>query len=313
MVVLFSSVISVRLFTPLPSHSSPKRLPSFFCALTLRAPSVFCFGFCLSLRRALLSLPPAPWQIRILLASLLTFFQIQFPLSSSPMLTLWRSPSHKVTHPLSPALDPARLSGPNFLKWKRFVETTLRARQLFKHCTAPPLPVTHAHYAAWDAEEQFILGWLVTHTLTPEFHDHFPHQKTVKCFWDQAQAFCGLEDDNWQLFSCISRALALRQGTLTISDYFITYQAHWDEVDYYMPTDDPTCLSYRNFLKMRLLTFLNGLNREYAEIRKRALRCKEGLPTFASLVKELKEEESHSLLHGASITDIARDSSALLT
>ena len=80
-----------------------------------------------------------------------------------------------------------------------------------------------------------------------------------------------------------------------------------------MPTNDPTCLSYQNFLKMRLLTFLNGLNLKYAEIRKRALRCKEGLPTFASLVKELKEEESHSLLHGASVIDIARDSSALLT
>ena len=157
------------------------------------------------------------------------------------------------------------------------------------------------------------MGWLVTHTLTLEFHNRFPLQKTVKFFWDQAQAFCGLEDDNWQLFSCISRALALRQGTLTISDYSITYQAYWDEVDYYMPTDDPTCLSYRNFLKMRLLTFLNGLNWEYAEIRKRALRCKEGLPTFVSLVKELKEKESHSLLHGASVTYIARDSSALLT
>ena len=80
-----------------------------------------------------------------------------------------------------------------------------------------------------------------------------------------------------------------------------------------MPIDDSTCLSYCNFLKMHLLTFLNGLNREYAKIRKRALRCKEGLPTFASLVKELKEEESHSLLYGASVTDIARDSSALLT
>ena len=104
--------------------------------------------------------------------------------------------SHKVTRPIPPVPDPARLSGPNFLKWKRSVETTLCARQLFKHYTAAPLPVTHAHYAAWDAEEQFILGWLVTHTLTSELHDHFPHQKTVKCFWDQAQAFCGLEDNN---------------------------------------------------------------------------------------------------------------------
>ena len=182
MVVLFSSAISVRLFTPLPSHSSPKHLPSFFCALALRAPSVFCFGFCLSPRRALLSSScamadshSASLSSAVLPDTIPAVVFTDADFVEKPL-------SHKVTHPLPPAPDPARLSGPNFLKWKRFVETALRARQLFKHCTAPPLPVTHAHYAAWDAKEQFILGWLVTHTLTPEFHDRFPHQKTVKCF-----------------------------------------------------------------------------------------------------------------------------------
>ena len=66
--------------------------------------------------------------------------------------------SHKVTHLLPPVPESMHLNGLNFLKWQRFVETTLRSRQLFKHCTGTPLTATHPHYAAWDAEEQFILG-----------------------------------------------------------------------------------------------------------------------------------------------------------
>ena len=60
--------------------------------------------------------------------------------------------SHKVVNPLAYPTDAGRLSGPNVLKWSRFVKSTLRARQLFKHCTAPALPVSHPHYAAWDAD-----------------------------------------------------------------------------------------------------------------------------------------------------------------
>ena len=202
--------------------------------------------------------------------------------------------SHKVTHPLPPVPKSMRLNGPNFLKWQRFVETTLRSRQLFKHYTGTPLTATHPHYAAWDAEEQFILGWFVTHSLTPEFHDRFPHQKTVKGFWDQAHHFCGRGGDYWMLFNLISRAHALRQGSVSIFEYALAHQTLWDEVDHYLPTDDPKCRSYQNTLLTRLLGFLSGLNREYDDIRRQALRCKDGLPKLADLVKELQEEESHS-------------------
>ena len=83
-------------------------------------------------------------------------------------------------------------------------------------------------------------------------------------------------------------------------------------MDYYLPTDDPKCLSYQTLLT-RLLGFLSGLNREYDDIRRRALHCKNGLPKLAELVKELKEEESHFLLHGFPATEVSRDSSTLLT
>ena len=115
------------------------------------------------------------------------------------------------------------------------------------------------------------------------------------------------------LFSLISRAHALRQGSLSISEYALAYQTLWDEVDYYLPTDDPKCRSYQNTLLTRLLGFLSGLNREYDDIRRQALRCKDGLPKLADLVKELQEEESHFLLHGRPPMETTRDSCALLT
>ena len=98
-----------------------------------------------------------------------------------------------------------------------------------------------------------------------------------------------------------------------ISEYALLHQSLWDEVDYYLPTDDPKCLSYQNTLLTRLPEFLSGLNREYDDIRRHALHYKNGLPKLVEFVKELEEEESHFLLHGFPAMEVSRDSSALLT
>ncbi|XP_078445147.1 uncharacterized protein LOC144714299 [Wolffia australiana] len=188
--------------------------------------------------------------------------------------------SYKITHPLPLVPESTLLRGPNLLQWSRFIETTLKSRQLYKHCTEHPLTADHPHYAAWDAEEQFILGWLSTFTLAPDFRDRFPHQKTVK-------------------------------GALCRSPIMLSHKKAWDEVDHYLPTDDPKCKTYQNMLILRIMGFLNGLNREYEAIRRRALHNKDGPPDLETLVQELQEEESHLLLHGTPTSDPA-ESSALL-
>ncbi|XP_078448284.1 uncharacterized protein LOC144716891 [Wolffia australiana] len=220
--------------------------------------------------------------------------------------------SHKVTHSLPAVPDTTCLQGPNLLQWRHFVETTLKARQLFKHCTQAPLPSTHPHYAAWEAEEHFVLGWLYTTSLAPSFRERFPRCATVKGFWDQANKFCGREGDNWRLFMLVAKASNFRQGALSISDYALEHKKLWDEVDYYLPTDDPTCKSFQNTLRLRLLGFLYGLNKEYDDTRRHALHRKEGLPSIDDLVKELQEEESHFHVIGTLSSEAARDSTALL-
>ncbi|XP_078446817.1 P-loop containing nucleoside triphosphate hydrolases superfamily protein isoform X2 [Wolffia australiana] len=110
----------------------------------------------------------------------------------------------------------------------------------------------------------------------------------------------------------VAKASNLRQAALSISDYALEHKKLWDEVDYYLPTDDPTCKSFQNTLRLRFLGFLYGLNKEYDDTRRRALHRKDGLPSIDDLVKELQEEESHFHVLGTLSPEAARDSTALL-
>ena len=114
------------------------------------------------------------------------------------------------------------------------------------------------------------------------------------------------------MFELVAHAQDLRQGTLTIMEYALAHKSLRDEVAYYLLVNDPLCQAFQNTLRIRLLGFLNGLNKEYADIRRRALRNKGGLPTINSLVKELQEEESGLHVHATPAVDASRESTALL-
>ena len=114
------------------------------------------------------------------------------------------------------------------------------------------------------------------------------------------------------MFELVAHAQGLRQGTLKIMEFALAHKSLWDEVDYYLPVDDPLCQAFKNTLRIRLLGFLNGLHKEYADIRHWALRNKGGLPTIDSLVKELQEEEIGLRVHGNPAVDASRESTALL-
>ena len=73
------------------------------------------------------------------------------------------------------------------------------------------------------------------------------------------------------------------------------------------------CKAFQNTIRLRLLGFLNGLDKEYDDICHCALHHKDGLLTIDTLVKELQEEESHFHLHGVPSLEASRDSTALLT
>ncbi|XP_078437265.1 uncharacterized protein LOC144707885 [Wolffia australiana] len=216
-------------------------------------------------------------------------------------------PSPKIGAPLPPAPDNCRLSAPNLMSWLKFVEYTLRGRLLQKHLTCQPLPVTDPHFPAWSAEQYFVHSWLLTHTLSREVYDKFLHLTTPREIWEHARRYCGHDADDWKIFTLAERASVLRHGTMSIMDYSLAHQALWREVDYYMPVGDPNCVDRRHALKLRYMSFLDKLNPEYADVRRRALHSQTPLPDFDGLVKELTEVES-SLRRQRPLLDLPAES-----
>ncbi|XP_078442922.1 uncharacterized protein LOC144712498 [Wolffia australiana] len=221
-------------------------------------------------------------------------------------------PSPKIGLPLPPAPDCCRLSAPQLLAWIKFVESTLKGRLLHNHLICPSLPSTDPHYVAFDAEQNFVHSWLLNHTLSPSVYDKYLHLTTPKEIRDHAHKYCGHDADHWRIFSLVERAGALRQGTMSIMDYSLAHTALWWEVDYYMPVGDPNGVDRRHTLCLRFLPFLNRLNPEYAEVRRRTLRTKGTLPDFDAVVKELIETES-SLRRDRFEVETSADSTALLS
>ena len=134
-------------------------------------------------------------------------------------------------------------------------------------------------------------------TLHLDIYSKFRNRFTVKDFWDQAKAFGGSDRDNWCLFDIVDRLGRLIQGPMSIADYSMAHQELWDDIDYYAHGEQTENADRRVTLRIRLLAYLSGLNPAYANIRRQALHCQEGLPYFNALVQELTEEESHSKLH----------------
>ncbi|XP_078442299.1 uncharacterized protein LOC144711997 [Wolffia australiana] len=222
-------------------------------------------------------------------------------------------PSSKIGTPLPVPVDSQRLRGPNILHWMTFVETTLQARLLFKHCTHPPVPKTSPYFSAWQAEEHFIRGWLLNQTLHPEIYSKFRNRLTVKAFWDQARSFGGSDQNNWRLFRISTSLSKIVQGTMSIADYAMAHREKWDDIDYYAPGEGTDNADRRVTVRLRLMGFLAGLNPVYDAISSQALKRAEGLPDFDSLVQELTEAESHSQFRQSTPVDPISDSSALLT
>ncbi|XP_078437279.1 uncharacterized protein LOC144707896 [Wolffia australiana] len=203
-------------------------------------------------------------------------------------------PSSKIGTPLPVPVDSQRLRGPNILQWMTFVETTLQARLLFKHCTHPPIPKMSPYFSAWQVEEHFIRSWLLNQTLHPEIYSKFRNRLTVKAFWDQAHSFGGSDQNNWRLFRISTSLSKIVQGTMSIADYAMAHREKWDDIDYYAPGEGTDNADRRVTVQLRLMGFLAGLNPAYDAISSQALKRAEGLPDFDSLVQELTEAESHS-------------------
>nr|GEV12119.1 ribonuclease H-like domain-containing protein [Tanacetum cinerariifolium] len=150
----------------------------------------------------------------------------------------------------------------------------------------------------WERCNVIVLGWILRSLSTDLYLGKVYFEIAAK-MWDELKETYDKIDGS-MIFSVIHKIHGLKQGELSVSDYYHKLNSLWREFD--TLTLLPTCTyaAHEGVLKhnqlVRLMQFLTGLNDVYQPIRSNLL-AKEPLPDVKEAFNIVSREESHRGLH----------------
>ena len=160
-------------------------------------------------------------------------------------------------------------------------------------------------------------SWLIN-SMTNEICENFLLYKTAKEMWDAVKETYSTKENTAEQVDIVNVLHDLRQGDLTLTNYYNILGRHWQQLDVYEEYDwncPEDAAKYQKIVEKRQLFkfLLGGLNKDLDEIRGRILGTK-ALPTIREAFTEVKREESRKKLMLGKQTAVAiTESSALAT
>lgn len=153
---------------------------------------------------------------------------------------------------------------------------------------------TDPQYKTWKAANNMVMSWLMN-SMTNEIGENFLLYETAKEIWDAVKETYFNNENTSLLFEVESILHDLRQGNMSVTQYFNTLTRHWQQIDLYeelewkCPDDG---LKYKKIVdKKRVYKFLIGLNKNLHEVRGRIMGQKP-LPNIREVFSEVRREES---------------------
>lgn len=189
-----------------------------------------------------------------------------------------------------------KLNGQNFLQWARSVRLFLQGKGKEEYITgdAEQPRKDDPNSQKWRLENSLVMSWLLN-TMTNEVGENFMYYNTAKEIWDAAKETYSNVDNTSAIFEIKSLLNDLRQGDLTVTEYFNTLTRYWQQLDTYEEIEWK-CIEdskqYKEIMeKDRIYKFLLGLNKNLDEVRGRVLGTKP-LPKVREVFAEIRREES---------------------
>lgn len=146
--------------------------------------------------------------------------------SVSPALIIPDSSSNLVTS--------HKLHGHNFLQWSQSVFMFICSRgkdgHLIGEITAPE-PID-PKYQAWKTDDHLVMSWLIN-SMTTEVRENFMLFRIAKEIWEVARDTYSSTKNSSELFEIETRLYNLRQGELSVTQYFNTLTRCWLQLDMY--------------------------------------------------------------------------------
>ena len=157
---------------------------------------------------------------------------------------------------------------------------------------------TDPKFRAWKTDDHMVMSWLIN-SMTTEVGESFLLYRTAKEIWEAARETYSSTENTSALFEIETRLYDLRQGDLSVTQYFNMLTRYWLQLDMYEVyswkcPDDSTL--YRKIVEQkRTFRFLLGLNKDLDEVRGRIMGIKP-LPTIREAFAEVRREESRKKL-----------------
>ncbi|KAI9162379.1 hypothetical protein LWI28_026726 [Acer negundo] len=189
-----------------------------------------------------------------------------------------------------------KLNGHNYLQWSQSVSMFIcgKGRDDYitgvANCPAKEDPT----YKQWKSENSMVMSWLIN-SMINDIGENFLLYETAKEIWDAAKQTYSNSDNTAELFGIESTLHDLRQGELTVTQFFNMLTRNWQQLDMFekhkwgCSTDG---VLYKEIVEQkRVFKFLLGLNHNLDEVRGRILGTKP-LLSIREVFSEVRREES---------------------
>nr|CAD1831090.1 unnamed protein product [Ananas comosus var. bracteatus] len=211
-----------------------------------------------------------------------------------------------------------KLNGQNYLQWSQSILMIIRGKEKEDYLTGDSAaPETTAPtYKKWMAENNMVMSWLVN-SMMPDIGENFLSFETAKEIWDAAKETFSDAENTSEVVEIEGILHDLRQGDLTVTQYFNILTRNWRQLDTYEVhkwscTTDASL--YKQIVeKKRVYKFLLGLNKNLDEVRGRLMGVKPS-PSLREVFSEVRREESRKkIMMGPSQHLNIAENSALVT
>lgn len=172
-----------------------------------------------------------------------------------------------------------KLNGQNYTQWVRTVKIFLQGKGKEGYITGDSKSPEKGdpNLNKWQLENSLVMSWLLN-TMTNEIGENFLYYDTAKEMWDAVKETYSNVDNTSAVFEIKSILHDLRQGDVSVTEYFNTLSRHWQQLDIYEEVEWSCTEDKKRYKELvekdRIYKFLLGLNPELDEVRGRILGTK---------------------------------------
>ncbi|KAL2325683.1 hypothetical protein Fmac_024741 [Flemingia macrophylla] len=225
--------------------------------------------------------------------------------------------SHLYLHPsenpaislVSPLLDST-----NYHSWSRSMLTALSAKNKveFVDGTSQQPSPSDPLCNAWRHCNNMVVSWLVHSVSTSIRHSILWMDRADEIWKDLKSRYS--QGDLLHIYDLQLEASSMRQGELSITDFFTKLRVIWDELENFRPDPICTCsnkcscevssIIAQRKLEDRALQFLRGLKEQYINVRSHVLLM-DPLPSISKIFSYVVQQERQLLGNDTSDTKVS--------